>query len=162
MSDWPNTIPLADAHTVRQMRKPQAIVWLEARYPHIPKVDIEAATTLCEAALPPSAAIVQSTPQLRNEFLCACYLLGGTLTQLALTLRISRGTAHQAIRRRMNANETGAHRRGYRLRLEAVEILWQVFQSTLRSTPTAFDGMSVFQLADFLEASVVFEEESDA
>ena len=156
-STWPTTFPVHDAYVLRKLRKRQGASWLASRYPNASTEDIDAALSVCLSDADPRAEVIHATPQLRNEFAAASFLLGESLTQLSAVLQVSRGTAHQAIKKRITDEDT-AKRRSYRLKIEAVQVLWNAFQSVVRATPTAFDGMTVIQLADFLEASVDLQE----
>ncbi len=159
---WPDTIPLTDAHELRAMRTAQGKVWLQARHPDAEPADIDAATAIaCAVDEPPTpVAVILATPMLKHEFAAGAYLLGASLSQLSMILRVSRSTIHQGIGRRAPYNLINAKRRAYRLHFETLQILWKEFQKFVRSSPTIFDGMDVFQLADFLEASVDIQHEA--
>lgn len=108
---------------------------------------------------PPRVSVTPVNDPYRTRFQAVAYLLGGTLTAIAMQCGIQRGTVHQNVRRFLPDTERRLGlRRKHQLSAEGVGVVHNLFYSLVRTRPDVVSSTPIEDIATLIEQDLDMKE----
>ncbi len=160
LNQWLGHFTTTDALTVRKLTRNEARALLAAKYPAAPDDALSEAIKLAMPDSPNAAVVHVAHAQLpyMDVFVTGAYMLGATLSQLAMLFGVSRSAIFTRLARTIiDSKERNTKRKSYRIPYESLEILHIRYVAAVRNNLTIFDGLTIWQFITYLEGQLELE-----
>lgn len=153
---WLEHFEVSDALAIRRLTEREASAWLTTKYPEATPEALVEALKLAKPNEKDSERvhvyIAEAKVPYMDELCTSMYMLGGTLSQIGKLIGVSRSAIFNRVVKVIPEAEVRLkQRRSYRVPQEALDILYQRHLTAVRHNLMILDGMTIFQIIDFME-----------